>query len=1070
MSDQKQHYAIVVGVDRYPGLATSFNFAQPSATSFAEWLRATDGGAVETGNIYTVLSPPNAPAAPPESRPSRKDIDDVVATLIANAKGRIGERLYFYFAGQASGSLRQDVQLMMSDASPDRADADVSIRRYRQLLSPYFDEIIYILDCVFVPDRPSLEPSAPPSIPSAVEPPRSSAKEFILMTSYRGVHEEDSSSLGLLTKVVLEGLRGGAASGAIPAMDQQGSPERQITAVSLSDYVRARIRDLTTGPKLQQMPEMLLPTERITFSTVSISLLGGKLIVEVPHWTAEVRICNNLMQIVAGPLELKKTSRKTAKDGDVYAGEVQLAEGIYRVDVMLEGKRESQLAVVQFNQTATIANESWKDLEFVSAAPFAGTASTHEWHMAPAAQFSRQITWANSPGGDKRTSTLYLFVRTSYPKKYARFADGLRLLTATGELVTDFSEGVAKNKSDGWFAFRADLEPGYYILRRGRPGIRLRQQPIYLCHDWETQVFLEATSSPSLRSQAVNMAPRGSGFQANDENAVAAEAVLDAIRYSSDIKHLVTHDSLSVLLREKISNPWLGVLAAYALRSQLNGQPDKDPETKELFDHVMRFLESKIANHPDVRALKLDLIKPVSEPFLYPPLLIKGLRLVEQHSFKFKRTVPEGSLTDLVLDALVANSPWTAWRELADVSRTSDVSDTTTDDAPSADDTGVADEPALSLAATALHSTSPKTPTYRISDVVGTGRKKTSAQSSSRKFRVASVSVGSFQDAQLLGVIQNLTNTSDLDALPDTVTYNQATQATKLLDNINPMAISQAAGISLAHTEGSLRRLRELVTTSPSTVDSSTWEAELKPAEKVALEYALAESAKPADTTVNEGAVVSRPSISLEDCVTAIRGEAWRLLIPPDKQAAAAEDVQAATQIGHRLLDVADALLDRAAFTVTTDAHHKIVYCNRAFISLLISGDMSLSEKERAEKQKSNYKAWEKILKTTPIGGSELTNPISGSTPIVFRLRRTLIKEEGSNKPKAYLNALKGKDSLSVTSTLIEEIAEKLPDLTRQASFYWYDTSGRSSYTAKLETLTQQLESKIGATTHDSQQ
>ena len=1064
MTDQKQNYAILIGIDHYPQLSTPTDvFATHSAASFAEWLHAPEGGGLENDKITIVTSPPALPADPSDARPTQQDIDDALLQLLTNA-GKAGGRLYFYFAGQASGSLNDDVILMMANASPVRAGA-ISLRSYRQLLSRYFDEIIYILDCAFVPGTAPIAPPGP-SIATPIEPQRTSAKEFILMTSNRGVHEQDSSSQGLLTKVVLEGLRGGAAAGATAAPNEQDSPERQITAVSLSDYVRARIRDLTTGPKLKQMPEMLLPTERIEFSTVSVSFLKGTLIVEVPHWTAEVRICNSLMQLVAGPLELKKTSKKTAKNGDVYAGEVKLAEGIYRIEVTLEGKRESQLAVVEFNQKATIENESWKDLGFVSAAPLEGTASTHEWHMGPAVQFSRQITWPNSPGGDKRTSTLYLFVRTSYPKKYPRFADGLRLLDAAGELVTDFSDGAKKDKSDGWFAFRADLQPGYYILRRGRAGVRLRQQPIYLCDNWETHIFLEASTTPSLRSQSVNMAPRGAGFQPNDETALAAEAVLDAIRYGGSIKHLVSHDNLSLLLRDKIANPWLAVLAAYALRSQLNGHPDQDTDTKELLDHVMRFLDSKIGNHPDVRALKLDPTKPASEPFLYPPLLIKGLRLVEQHSFKFKRTVPEGSLTDLVLDALVVNSPWTAWRQLAEEPSTSSVTDTTAD-AVAADES-VMDEPALSLAATALQATSAKAPTFRMADVVGTPR-KSRRKTSAHKGRVSSVSVSSFQDAQLLSAVQNLTNLRDLDAIPDTYTYNQTKQATELLDNINPTAISQAAGISLAQTEGSLQRLRNLVTTDASGGGSSNWEAELSPAEKVSLEYALAESAKPADTTANEGVVIPHPSVSLEDCVTAIRGEALRLLVPPEDEQQPTADVQAASNIGRRLLDVANALLDRAAFTVTTDSHHKILYCNRAFISLITSVDMKLNEKEREAKKKSNYKLWESILKSIPIGSSVLTNPIAGSTPAVFSVRRTQIKAEGTDRSKAYLNTLKGKDSASVTSTMLEEVSEILPDLTRQASFYWYDSSGRSAYTAKLENLTQQLESKIGVTTHDSQ-
>ena len=1037
----------------------------PSAISFAEWLGSPDGGGLPSANIYTLVSPPTSAANPLEERPACRDIENLLSTLIEEKTQKVGQRLYFYFAGQGAGSLQDDVQLLLANAAINRPDGVISLRRHRQFLSRCFDEIVYIIDCAFVPYDFSGSPDL--TFPTLPEPRHASVNELILMTSTRGVHEVEGvedSSIGLLTKVVLEGLRGGAASRLGPAFNEQNVPEREITAVSLSDYVRARVRDLT-GAKLQQLPELLLPTERMVFSTVTVSLLSGTLVVEVPHWTAEVSIYNNLAQLVVGPLELKKTDKTSPKSGDVYAAEVRLVEGIYRIDVSLEGKKETQLAVVQFNQTATIENESWKDLGFVSAAPLKGTASTHEAHLEAAIQWSTEITWPEAPGSNKR-STLYLFVRTSEPTKYPRFAEGLRLLDGTGALITDFSTGIEKDESTGWLAFRADLDPGYYILRRGRAGVRLRHQPLFLCEDWETHIFLHAWSSPSMRSQAVNMARRGSGFQPNDETAIAAEAVLDAIRYGGNIGHLVSHESLSKLLHEKIENPWLGVLAAYALRSQLDHGSEEDEDTRELLDHVMRFLAKKIGDHPDVCALRLDSNKPAPQPFIHPPLLIHGLRLVEHHSFRFKGTVPEGSLTDLVLDSLVVNSPWTAWRQLPDQPWTAGVSETAADEAADAE-SALAD-PATSFAATRLQPGSPKTPVLRISEIVGAAaRMKRSSSSSARQSRLASISVNSFQDAQLLGVIQNLTSGPDLDELPETVTFNETTQAAELLSNINPGAISQAAGISLAHTEGSLQRLRDFVAGNPSGAD---YAAELRPAEKVSLEYALAESAKPGEQDLNEGVIIPHPAITIEDCVTAIRGEALRLLLPPEGEELAESDVQTANKIGRRLLDVANALLSRAVFTVTTDTYHRIIYCNRAFITLLTSDEISLTEKQRTLKKNNNFKVWQKALKMIPPGASVLPNPMEDSTPKEFRVRRTLIKEEETGRSRAYLNTLKGLDSHSVKADLLEQVTELIPDLTRQASFFWYDSSERIAYSSKLEHLTTQLEATIGATTNEPKQ
>src|SRR5262249_30989697 len=150
-------------------------------------------------------------------------------------------------------------------------------------------------------------------------------------------------------------------------------------------------------------------------------------------------------------------------------------------------------------------------------------------HMDPAEEWSRRITWPKAPGGDSR---LFLFVRTVEPKRYPAFADGLFLLDADGRLITDFTEGVRKSAKDGWLAFNAHLPAGCYILLRRRRGVRMRNQLLYLCADWETQVFVTAPRGrPSLRTITLNMANRGAGFRPDDETAVAAQAIFDSLRH-----------------------------------------------------------------------------------------------------------------------------------------------------------------------------------------------------------------------------------------------------------------------------------------------------------------------------------------------------------------------------------------------------------------------------------------------------------------------------------------------------------------------------------------------------------
>jgi hypothetical protein len=366
-------------------------------------------------------------------------------------------------------------------------------------------------------------------------------------------------------------------------------------------------------------------------------------------------------------------------------------------------------------------------------------------------------------------------------------------------MVTDFSTGVEKNAKDGWMAFCADLPEGFYILRRGRRGVRLRQQPLYLSANWETQVFLEAQASPSLRLMTMNMAPKGAGFEPDDEAAAAVEAVFDSMRYGSGSKRLVTGEKLSSLLRRKFKNPWLGILACYALRFQQAEQSEtNDPDAQSLLDHVLEFLDV-IGDHPDVRALKLPVDQPAAAPFAHPPLMRKGLELVHRHSTLFRETIPIDSLTDRVLANIVTNSPWTAWRQLSD-------RDTFDDDiTPSRGDSSAQwvrtlTEAALSQATTVFQANFPKAPVVQLAELLkqtigGSKASKTATR------KAVSLVLKSFQDAPLLDILQTVTRISDLDALPPSVTLKAEESIKELLHSVKAEEISKTSGLSLAHAE-----------------------------------------------------------------------------------------------------------------------------------------------------------------------------------------------------------------------------------------------------------------------------
>jgi len=1055
------HYAVVIGIGQYPGLG-DVAVAEGNAAAFVEWLKDVGRGDLPAENIYSLFSFRGV-GEPAAIEPA--DIEQAFISFGLQKQQRIRKRLYFYFTGRACGSNFDDTALLMPNSSPGNLSG-ISFKAYREWLSRsgLFDEIVYILDCKYVESHPGFQATSP-HLHAEPTLRTSSIKEFLLTSSpvcktesFAGADADE----GLLTRALLDGLRGSAVD-----------PQGLITSTSLGDYVRRRVRDLASCSKLLQLPNILLPGEEIVFREVEVSPLVGTLIVQVPHWSAEVRVLNNLFQSVVSSIKVKESSESPG----TYEAEVKLPEGIYKIEVTLEGRSESHFVALQFNQTWKILKDIWKGLKFVSAAPLLGSATTHESHMRAAKEWSNKSTWDKSPGG---SSKLFLFVRTAQPEVNKSFAEGLRLLDANEETVTDFSDSVEKNASEGWMAFCADLKPGYYILRRGRPGVRLRQQPLYLCDGWATQIFLEAKASPSLRTMTMSMARKDQPFEPNDESTIAAEAVLDSMRYAGNSTQIVTRENLAPLLKDKIENPWLGILACYALRFQWIEQTEgSEQEVAELLQHILQFLEV-ISDHPDVRALKLQMDQPASAPFLHPPLLRKGLEVVHQHSTLFRETIPISSLTDRVLPNVLTNSPWTAWRHLADPQRI---------DTPAAPVfahsnqewvTNLTDA-ALSYAGSILQSNFPKAPVVQLTELVTqTMKGKKLTKGVTRK--ALSIALQSFADAPVLDILQAMTKVGDLDLLPRRVTVKNNQKLKEALQSVKPEEISKTSGLTLAHAEQGLESLRQATSDEPESSGSRAEKTSLTADEQAVLEYIVTTQAKetsvapPAISIPNnslplsdepqddaEVAIMEAPkgsaSISIEDCVSTIRGEAARILIPSQEETDGDDDSQPTARVlSERLSALGEHLFQRSAFTMTMNSQNRILSANRAFIEL-INPSENLKKTSRAKQQQKNIRSWEKALASAPVGNSVLRNPMESPLAARFSVRKSVVEAESSQPSETYLIAMRVKDTPSISQTKLRQVKELLPTLSLYSSFFAYDSAaGRREHLGKLEEVIRNLE------------
>lgn len=825
----------------------------------------------------------------------------------------------------------------------------------------------------------------------------------------------------------------------------------------------------------------------------------GSLTVEAPHWTAEVNVYNNRYQPVA--------------HGVGAIRDAQLSPGIYSVEVMLSGKSERQRIAVHSGEFERIGQNDWKinmgDVDLSSAAPLANTSTTRESHTDPAVEWSRKITWEDSPGESNRNSRLFIFVRTLKPELYKSFADGLHLLDADGKLLTDFSHSIKEDQERGWLAFNAGLPAGFYLLKRARRGVMARYQPIYLCPDWETQVFIEAENHPFLANLTINMARHGSGFDPNDETALAAQVVLNSLGRSGS-GSLVAGERVSTLLTGKFENPWLGILGAYALlRSQevvRNPNRNDDESSRQatrLLDHVRNFLTREIGDHPDVRALLLDEGKPAATPFYHPPLLRVGLNRVERNSIRFAETIPVDSLTDLVLESLVANSPWTAWRRL--------------DRAPISD------------------PGAPKLTTGGKGEMITRKMKPSAGAQSDDAGGVTTLDpTKSLYGASLNQVAeqaQQEVHLGGLDALQEKITLDPARSLEYLLGKVSGEDVSEICGMPLARTQNGLARLRERSQQSNITPTSKAARARMATALTATeqtilqfLQYPVEELERPGETSTGDEAVghhhmladvpslagsgqldaamPAEESMSADDDSFAGSeqpgGLSLSLYTPiedtPPPQVASPSDVaevvgKLRTEIerilvGVRVLEgdkseannssrrarelvsdlrvVETDLLRHTTCTVITGSDGAILQQDNVFKLLatpIADGEGKAKDKASIRIPADERKAWEAALASASVGRSTLSVQPGMAE---WELQRSTIDLAGGEQPEAYLNVFHGKDLPQLTQDTLQIVRQLVSTLTLNATLFAYGSlSERGGQLEKLDSVVTQLKETV---------
>lgn len=268
MAANVDDYAVVIGIDGYSVLRP-LQGARTDADDFVKWLISPTGGDIpnDSNHIQVIKSPDgDLPNDPFNARPIKREIDRALRDFGVRGDERIGRRLYFYFAGHGFGADFDDVGMLMADAVMDDL-ANIGLRPYRKLFFDRgpFDEVIFILDCCR--DNNKKSKSGEPEGDLDRKDPLPQVKDFVVLAAAYGekAFERDDNGTGprrgVLTKALLEALEGKYPE----AIDNQN----RVTSATVSQFVAARMKSLTTDEKLRQAPEFLsVPNPEIVFCTV----------------------------------------------------------------------------------------------------------------------------------------------------------------------------------------------------------------------------------------------------------------------------------------------------------------------------------------------------------------------------------------------------------------------------------------------------------------------------------------------------------------------------------------------------------------------------------------------------------------------------------------------------------------------------------------------------------------------------------------------------------------------------------------------------------------------------------
>lgn len=245
--------AFVVGIERYPTFGGNASNAARDlkgpvndAHAFVDWLKASDGGDIPPGNIFTVTSSD----FPTGNRvgPILQDLINKLETLKTAAKAPPRKRrLYIYTSGHGFGRRRLEGGLYLADAEPKNL-SNLFVTEYFHwfLNAAHFDECILFSDACM--DQGRLASPTQPHWRREIAAGRNTRAFGAYAARFAGRAVEGLMPNGQVHGAFSYALRMGL-SGAAAIVDQQG--HRTVTSDSLRDYLIATMQKLMTEAERQ---------------------------------------------------------------------------------------------------------------------------------------------------------------------------------------------------------------------------------------------------------------------------------------------------------------------------------------------------------------------------------------------------------------------------------------------------------------------------------------------------------------------------------------------------------------------------------------------------------------------------------------------------------------------------------------------------------------------------------------------------------------------------------------------------------------------------------------------------